>query len=57
MKNVLLYYEKSEFLSSLNMICIVPGANDELALKISLPVITVFIVSLLCAMAVVFYLR
>lgn len=54
---MLRYYEQSEFLSSLDMICIVPDASDELALKISLPVIAVFIVLLLCAMTVVFYLR
>uniref|UniRef100_A0A8W8NMZ7 WSC domain-containing protein n=1 Tax=Magallana gigas TaxID=29159 RepID=A0A8W8NMZ7_MAGGI len=33
------------------------GASDELALKISFPVITVFIILLLCAMAAVFYSR
>eukprot|EP00105_Crassostrea_gigas_P021935 XP_011441265.2 PREDICTED: uncharacterized protein LOC105338003 [Crassostrea gigas] len=32
-------------------------ASDELALKISFPVITVFIILLLCAMAAVFYSR
>ncbi|XP_065944798.1 uncharacterized protein [Magallana gigas] len=35
----------------------ISNASDELALKISLPVITVFIILLLCAMAVVFYSR
>lgn len=45
------------FLSSLNKFCIISGTSDQFALKVSLPVITVFIVLLLCAMAVVFYLR
>lgn len=45
------------FLSSLNKFCIVSGASDQLALKVSLPVIMVIIIVPLCALAVVFYLR
>lgn len=57
LKKIVALFWRSVFLSFMNMICIVPHASDELALKISLPVITVFIILLLCAMAVVFYSR
>lgn len=45
------------FLSFLNKFCIIPGASDQFALKVSLPVIMVIIIVPLCAFAVVFYLR
>lgn len=58
-KNVTIYYYGFFFifLSSLNKFCIVSGASDQLALKVSLPVIMVIIIVPLCALAVVFYLR
>lgn len=58
-KKLWLYFIKFFFLflSFLNKFCIISGASDQLALKVSLPVIMVIIIVPLCALAVVFYLR
>lgn len=45
------------FLFFKKIICFVLGDSDDLALKIALPVLTVLIILLLSAIAVVFYKR